>query len=97
MGYILDYQNHWSDSPGTSIDQAEHFVAEAIAKDEREPFAHYVAAVVAMFKKDYEQWAREADRALSLNPNYALALNARGIVHIYTGSRPRRSPSSNRR
>ncbi len=85
MGYILDYQNHWSDSPETSIDQAERFVAEAIAKDEREPFAHYVAAVVAMFKKDYEQWAREADRALSLNPNYALALNARGIVHIYTG------------
>ena len=38
-----------------------------------------------MLKKDYERWAHEADTALSLNPNYALALNCRGIVHIYSG------------
>ena len=85
MAYGLDYQNHWSDAPETSLDQAERFVSEAIAKDDNDPFAHYVAAVVAMWKKDYERWAEEADRALSLNPNYSLALNARGIVHIYTG------------
>ena len=29
--------------------------------------------------------AREADKALALNPNYALALLTRGNVHIYTG------------
>jgi adenylate cyclase len=49
------------------------------------PFAHYVAAIVAMFKKDYQRWADEADKALSLNPNYARALNMRGTLHIYTG------------
>jgi adenylate cyclase len=38
-----------------------------------------------MFKMDYQRWADEADRALSLNPNFAPALNARGAVHIYTG------------
>ena len=41
--------------------------------------------MVGMWKKDYEWWAREADMALSLNPNYALAINVRGLVHIYTG------------
>jgi adenylate cyclase len=51
-----------------------------------------VAAVVAMSVKDYERWAEEADRALSLNPNFALALNARGIVHIYTGEPARAIP-----
>jgi adenylate cyclase len=30
-------------------------------------------------------WRDEADLALSLNPNFAPALNARGVVHIYTG------------
>ena len=85
VAYMLDYQNHWSDAPEASLKQAERFSGAAIAMDDHDPFAHYVAAVVAMFKKDYEQWVREADKALSLNPNYALALNARGVVHVYTG------------
>ena len=85
MAYMLDYQNRWSDAPETSLDQAERFVSEAIAKDDKDPFSHYVAAVVAMLKKDYERWAHEADRALSLNPNYAPALNCRGMVHAYSG------------
>ncbi len=85
MAYMLDHQNHWSDTPETSLDQAERFVGEAIARDDKDPFGHYVAALVAMFGKDHERWAREADRALSLNPNFALALNARGVVYVYTG------------
>lgn len=85
MGYLLDYQNRWSDAPEASIDLAARFIGEALARDDREPFAHYVAALVGMFRKDYAQWAGEADRALSINPNYALALNARGIVYVYTG------------
>ena len=85
MAYLLDHQNRWSDAPETSLEQAERFVGEAIAKDDKDPFAHYVAALVAMWNKDYERWADAADMALSLNPNYALALNARGLVYIYTG------------
>ena len=38
-----------------------------------------------MWKKNHERWAHEADRALSLNPNYALAVSSRGLVHVYTG------------
>ncbi len=86
MAYLLDHQNRWSDTPERSLDQAESFVSEAIAKDGKDPFAHYVAAMVAMFKKDYERWADAADRALALNPNYAPALNVRGVVYIYTGA-----------
>jgi adenylate cyclase len=85
LAYMLDYQNRWSDAPETSLSHAERFVSAAIVKDDRNPFAHYVASVVAMFKKDYVRWADEAETALSLNPNYALALNQRGTVHIYTG------------
>ena len=83
--YIFDYQNRWSDSPETALDQAEHLVDEAIAKDDQDPFVHYVAALLGLWKKDYERWAHEADRDLSLNPNYGLAHLARGLVHVYTG------------
>ncbi len=85
MAHVLDYQNRWSDAPETSLGQAERFIGQALAKDDSDPFAHYVAALVAMSKKDYEGWANAVDRALSLNPNYALALNARGVLHIYAG------------
>jgi adenylate cyclase len=85
MAHILDYQHHWRDTPEKSLAQAERMVGESIAKDDKDPFAHHVAAVVAMWKKDYEKWAHEADTALSLNPNYAHAVSTRGLVHVYTG------------
>ena len=85
MAHILDYQNRWSETPERSIHESQRFVDEAIARNDKEPFAHYVAATVAMFHKDYERWAHEADTALTLNPNYAPALNVRGTVHIYEG------------
>ena len=85
MGYALDHQNHWSDNSETSLDQAQRFIDEAISKDELDPFPHYVAAVVATWKKDYERWAYEDERALSLNPNFSLALGNLGSLHIYTG------------
>jgi adenylate cyclase len=83
--YIMDYQNRWSDSPETSLEQAERLIDEAIAKDDNDPFVHYVAALLGLWKKDYERWAHEADRALSLNPNYGHAHLARGLVHVYSG------------
>jgi adenylate cyclase len=85
MAYGLDYQNHWSDTSEKSLDEAERLVNESIAKDDKDAFAHYVAAVVYIWKRDHERSAHEADRALSLNPNYALAINARGLAHIYAG------------
>ena len=83
--YIMDYQNHWSDSPETALDQAERLIDEAIAKDDNDPFVHYVAALLGLWKKDYERWAHQADRALSLSPNYGHAHLARGLVYVYSG------------
>ena len=85
MAYMLDHQNHWSEAHETSLDRAERYVSEAIAKDDNDPFAHYVAALVAMWQKDHQRWADEADQALALNPNYALAVSARGIVYTFSG------------
>ncbi len=83
--YIMDYQNRWSDSPETALDEAERLIDEAIAKDDNDPFVHGVAALLGLWKKDYERWAHEADRALSLSPNYGPAHLARGLVYVYSG------------
>ena len=83
--YVMDYQNRWSDRPETSLDEAQRLVDEAIVRDDNDPFVHYVASLVGLWKKDYERWAHEADRALSLNPNYGHAQLTRGLVHVYSG------------
>ena len=85
MVYVLDHQNRWSDAPENSLGEGERFANTAIEKDDKEPFAHYVAAMVAMFRKNLARAAEEADKALALNPNYAPALNIRGVVFIYSG------------
>ena len=69
FAYVLDHQNRWSDAPETSLAEAQRLADKAISKDEKDPLAHYVAALVAMFMRDYTRWANEADRALALNPN----------------------------
>lgn len=92
MVYALDHQNRWSDAADRSLDRAEHFVREAIARDDKDHFAHYVASVVAILRGDYRGSAQESDRALSLNANYPPALSARGLVYIYTGEPERAIP-----
>ena len=85
MAYIFDYQNHFTNTPEKSLDEADRLVRQSLAKDDTDPFAHWVATVVATWKRDYDRWAYEADRALSLNPNYALAVNSLGTVRLYAG------------
>ena len=85
MAYVLDHQNRWSETSDTSLDEAARFASKAIDKDDKDPFAHYVASMVAMFKKDYERSVHEVDAALSLNPNYAPALSMSGVVRIFMG------------
>lgn len=85
MGYSLDYQNRWSDKPELSLGEAERLADIAIANDDKNPFAHFIASMAAMSRKDYRRWTDESEKALSLNPNYAPATVARGIVYIYTG------------
>ncbi|WP_419904871.1 adenylate/guanylate cyclase domain-containing protein [Kiloniella sp.] len=86
MAYVLNYINCWSGDPKTSLNQAKIYVREAIKRNENDAFAHYANSVVAMWKKDHESWAQAADRALELNPDFALALNSRGAVYIYSGA-----------
>jgi adenylate cyclase len=90
MGYVFDHQNQWTDDPDKSLGEADRLAREAIAHDETDPFAHFVAAAVAFFLKDHERAAAEQEKALSLNPNFALALSGKGLAYIY-GGEPRKA------
>ncbi|MDF3835370.1 winged helix-turn-helix domain-containing tetratricopeptide repeat protein [Cupriavidus basilensis] len=85
MALAQAYYNRWSDDPQRSLAEAEALVEKAIERDPGEPFSHGVAALVAMYRKDFSRWALEVEEALSLNPNFAPALSLRATLNIYSG------------
>ena len=97
MSYCLDHENRGSDQPELSLGEAERFADAAIAKDDKNPYAHFAASMVAMNKKDYRRWMDESEKALSLHPNYAPATVGRGTVYIYTGEPAKAIPTSSGR
>jgi tetratricopeptide (TPR) repeat protein len=86
MALAHAYYNRWTDDRERSLAEAHELVEKAIERDPGEPFAHGVAALVAMYRKDFRRWALEVDKALSLNPNFAPALSLRATLNIYSGS-----------
>ncbi len=84
MAYCLDFQNHWANTPD-ALDLAAHFTAQAIEKGPNEPYGHYAAAVVTMWKRDLEGAKAAAEKALLLNPNYSLAFGTLGLTKVYLG------------
>ena len=85
FAYTLDYQNRWSDDPDGSLPLAKQYTEQAIEKDPKEPIARVVAAMVASRERDLDRATSEAQIALSLNPNYALAYNVLGGIRSYSG------------
>jgi adenylate cyclase len=84
MAHNLDFQNHWTGAPDP-IDVAAHFATLAIEKGPSVPYTHFIAAIVAMWKRNLERAKQETERALALSPNFAPVYGTRGLVEIYSG------------
>ena len=83
--YMFDYANCWRDNTDDSLRLAKHYAEQAIQKDPNEPLARFAASLAAMFGKDLDRAKSEADIALSLNPNFALAYANLGTICAYAG------------
>ena len=85
FAHMFDYQNRWSDDPDGSFKLAKEYARKAIDNDPNEPLAHAVAALTAIFERDFERAQAEIDRTLALNPSSALAHNLLGTIRSYSG------------
>jgi adenylate cyclase len=85
MAHCLDFQNSWTGAPD-ALDVAAHFAAWAIERGPSIAYAHYAAAVVALWKRDLQRAKQEAAVALSLSPNFAIASGTRGLTEVYLGN-----------
>ncbi|MCG6859355.1 MAG: adenylate/guanylate cyclase domain-containing protein [Salaquimonas sp.] len=86
MAHNVDYHNHITDDGNNALDIAAGFAAEAIARSPNDPFALFVAAIVATFRGRFEDAATWADAAVVISPNYAPAHMARGTTDVYSGN-----------
>ncbi len=85
FAHMFDYQNRWSEDPDGSFKLAKEYAQKAIDNDPNEPLAHGVAALTAIFERDFERAQAEVDRTLALNPSSALAHNLLGTIRSYSG------------
>jgi adenylate cyclase len=83
--HVFDFHNRWTESPDASLRLADELAAKAILADPDEPFGYAAASVAALNLRDSERARTAIDKALQLSPNYALALNARGGLAVYSG------------
>ena len=86
MAYQFDYQNRWSDDPDSSLLLGKRYAERAIeTENPKEPLARLVAAWAAIYEKDLDRAKSEAENALFLNPNPAMAYNTLGGIRSYSG------------
>jgi adenylate cyclase len=83
--YNFDYSSRWSDDPGNSLRLAKQNAERAIQKDPNEPLARFAASLAAMSENDLDRARSEANGALALNPNFALAYGILGAICTYSG------------
>ena len=86
MAHNVDYHNQITDNGDKALDIAAGFADEALARGRNDPFALFVAAIVATFRGRLEDAATWADAAVALSPSFAPAHMARGTIDVYSGS-----------
>ncbi|SEK02686.1 adenylate cyclase [Cribrihabitans marinus] len=83
--YNRDFQNKWL-GRSDSMDLSKRYCRLALEKDPDLPYAHYVAGLNMFWAGDLKASAAAIERALKLNPNFALAIGMRGLDKIYGGT-----------
>ena len=86
MAHNVDYHGHFTDHGKQALDIGSEFADKAVMRSPNDPFVRFVAAIIAIFRGDFGRATTEADAALALNPNFALAISARGTLEIYLGN-----------
>jgi adenylate cyclase len=77
-----------SDSPRESLRRAVELGKKAVALDESNPYAHANLAFPYMYLREFDNAISEAEKGVSLAPNYAAAYFALGSV-LSTVGRPK--------
>jgi TolB-like protein/DNA-binding winged helix-turn-helix (wHTH) protein/Tfp pilus assembly protein PilF len=69
--HTFDFMNGWSETPERSLELGEQLAGRALAIDESLPVAYFVRGLVHRERGEYVKALVEAEKAISVDPNYA--------------------------
>src|SRR6266568_1526702 len=84
---MLNHRIWWGWGPDIAAELAEGYAAatRAVSLDDRDPYTHYALSLISMLCRRHEQSLSEAQRAIDLNPNFALGYFALGWIRVHLG------------
>jgi len=82
----------WSDDPAADIKEGMEAGSRAIYLDGRDPYAHYAFAIASAYGRVPHQAVLAAEKAVALNPSFALGHLVLGISRLF-GGRARKAMS----
>ncbi|WP_025659558.1 adenylate/guanylate cyclase domain-containing protein [Rhizobium sp. IBUN] len=85
VAQALAYVNQWSQSPSKSLEQAIESATQAVALDDRYPYAHWALGVTNLYLRRLDVAIREAERVIALAPNLAEGHESLGNALHYAG------------
>jgi adenylate cyclase len=75
----------YSDDIDHDLQASEESVERALALDDRDPAGHYALAILSVMIRRHERALAAAQRAVDLNPNFALGYFAIGEARVFMG------------
>jgi adenylate cyclase len=85
IAHVHDFTNHWSSNPQQSLAAAQDYAELAIAKDTTDAMSHSACALVLQVQHDYARGRAEAERAVELDPNLAMAITMLAMSDVHDG------------
>lgn len=75
----------WSGDPTQDLVEGQAAAFEAVALDGKNPYAHYALAIVSNYADEFDVAARSAQKAIELNPSFALGHLVQGMAMLFAG------------
>jgi TolB-like protein len=75
----------WSDDSAADLQEGLEAALRAIYLDERNPYAHYVFAMVSTWSNGLDQGMLAAEKSIELSPSFALGHFALGMARLFSG------------
>jgi adenylate cyclase len=75
----------WSKDPTADLTEGLQAAQRALARDDKDPYLHYLISGASLVMGEHDKALDAAERAVTLNPNFALGFFRLGQVRVFSG------------